>query len=382
MTYKPGGRARRRRDAHLALAAAATDGSAAPLLDGVSKIAVLGPNSVGDFMFTLPALHALKTAYPGAQLSLLAGKPWHAPFLHGRPGPVDRVLELPPIPGVGLHPAAQADPAPAQRFIEAMRAEHFDIAAQMFGGGRYSNPLVAQFGARLSIGARADDAPPLDRWVPFAEPSNRRLALLEVASLAGANVPLPQRELSVTGADRLEADAVLRVPPERRLVILQPGATDRRRCWPAASFAALGDALARGGALVAVNGTEAEAPLVRTVVETMQCPALDLSGRLSLRGLCGLIERAALVVSNDTGPLHLALAIGTPAVGIFWLTNLINAIPLRQGLLRAALAVRVHCPVCGAENLRTRCPHDESFVAEVPVDEVTSMATSLLRAGR
>jgi ADP-heptose:LPS heptosyltransferase len=381
MMYKQGGRVRRRRDAHLALAPAATGGGPAPLLDGVHKIAVLGPGSVGDFVFTLPALHALKTAYPGAELALV-GKQWHTGFLRGRPGPVDRVFELPPLPGVGLHPEALADPAPVQRAIEAIRAEHFDIAAQMFGGGRYSNPLVAQFGARLSIGARADDAPPLDRWVPFAEPGNRRLALLEVASLAGANVPLPLRELAVTAADRLEADAVLRVGAGQRLVVLQPGATDPRRCWPAESFAALGDALSRAGVLVAVNGTEAEAPLVRAVVGAMRAPALDLAGRLSLRGLCGLIERAALVVSNDTGPLHLALAIGTPSVGIFWLTNLINAIPLRQGLLRAALAVRVHCPVCGAENLRTRCPHDASFVAEVPVDEVTSMATSLLRAGR
>jgi ADP-heptose:LPS heptosyltransferase len=371
------GRGRRRGDA---IAGPMDAGAAAPL-EGIDKIAVLGPNSVGDFVFTLPALHALKRAYPGAELTLV-GQAWHARFLHGRPGPVDRVLELPPVPGVGLPPDAHADPAPIRRFVEAMRDERFDIAVQMFGGGRYSNPLVAQFGARLSVGARADDAPPLDRWVSFAEPSNRRLALLEVAALAGANVPLPQRELAVTAADRSEAARVLPCAPAQRLAILQPGATDARRRWPAASFAAVGDALARDGVLVAVNGTEAEAPLVRAVVAAMQQPALDLSGRLSLRGLCGLIERAALVISNDTGPLHLALAIGTPCVGIFWLTNLINAIPLRQAMLRAALSVRVHCPVCGVENLHTRCPHDASFVAEVAVDAVTSMATSLLRAGR
>jgi ADP-heptose:LPS heptosyltransferase len=86
------------------------------------------------------------------------------------------------------------------------------------------------------------------------------------------------------------------------------------------------------------------------------------------------------MVSNDTGPLHLALALGTPSVGIFWLTNLVGGMPLRQGLLRAALSVRVHCPVCGAPNLARRCPHDPSFVDDVPVEEVTSMATSLLRA--
>jgi len=111
----------------------------------------------------------------------------------------------------------------------------------------------------------------------------------------------------------------------------------------------------------------------------MEAPALDLSGRLGLGGLCGLLARAALVVSNDTGPLHLALALGRPCVGVFWLTNLIDGAPLRQGLLRAALALRVDCPVCGMPNLRSRCAHDASFVADVAAEEVVALATASLR---
>jgi ADP-heptose:LPS heptosyltransferase len=351
------------------------------LLDGVKKIAVLRPNAVGDFVFALPALHALKHAYPDAELVLL-GKDWHAGFLRDRPGPVDRVLVVPPLPGIGAPADALPDPAAAQAFVQQMRDEHFDIAAQMFGGGRHSNRLLVRFGARLSIGARADDARPLDRWVRYAEPNNRRLALLEVAALAGAAPQLLERELAVTDADRCEAHAALPGAPGEPLAVLQPGSTDPRRRWPAERFAFVGDALARAGARVAVNGSAAEAALVGAVAAAMQAPAVNLAGRLSLRGLCGLLERAALLVSNDTGPLHLALAIGTPAVGIFWLTNLIDGTPLRQGLLRAALSVRIHCPVCGAENLRSRCPHDVSFVADVAAPEVTSMATSLLPAGR
>jgi ADP-heptose:LPS heptosyltransferase len=349
-------------------------------LNDVRKIVVLCPNQVGDFVFALPALHAFKHAYPDAELVLI-GKPWHSEFLRGRPGPVDRVVEMPPYAGVGMPAHAQLDPAPAGRFLQAMRAERFDLAVQMFGGGRYSNPFLLQLGARLSIGARADDAPPLDRWVRYAEPGNRRLAQLEVAALVGAVPPLLPRELELAEDDRREAAVVL--PPVRgeRLAVLQPGSTDPRRCWPATRFAAVGDALARAGAQVAINGTAAEAPLVRAVAEAMEQPSIDLSGRLSLRGLCGLLERARIMVSNDTGPLHLALALGTPCVGIFWLTNLIDGTPLRQGLLRAALSVRVHCPVCGAVNLASRCPHDSSFVDDVPVDEVAGMATSLLREG-
>lgn len=384
----------------------------------VRKIAVLRPNAVGDFVFALPALHALRRAYPDAELVLL-GLPWHAAFLDGRPGPVDRVLVVPPLAGIGLPPGADDDGA-ARRFIDAMQGEAFDIACQMYGGGRYANPLVSSFGARLTVGARADGAPPLDRWVRHAEPNNRRLALLEIAALAGAAELTLGQELIVTPADRRQAGRVLAqaaaqaapafsgaLPPSASsdiplasassgvpqapasqpssaapLVLLQPGSTDPRRCWPAQSFAAVGDALARMGAIVAVNGTAAEAPLVRRVIAAMASPAIDLAGKLDVGGLCGLIERAACVVSNDTGPLHLALAIGTPAVGIFWLSNLIDGMPLRQSLLRAALSLRQDCPECGAPNLTSRCSHDVSFVADVTVEQVVALAAAALQEGQ
>jgi ADP-heptose:LPS heptosyltransferase len=288
---------------------------------------------------------------------------------------------MPDFPGIGAPPLAEPG-CEADAFVDAMRAEGFDIALQLYGGGRFSNPLVRRFGARLSVGARAGDAPPLDRWVRYAQPANRRLGLLDVAALAGAASVALGRELEVTAADRCEAADVLQVLGSRPLAVLQPGSTDRRRCWPPACFAAVGDALAGAGAVVAINGSAAEAQLVRQVAGAMRAPALALPGRLSLGGLCALLERAALVVGNDTGPLHLALAIGTPCVGIFWLTNLIEGTPLRQHLLHAALSVRVHCPVCGLPNLAERCAHDVSFVGDVPVDQVTSMATSLLPAAR
>ena len=398
---------------------AAVDG--AGRLADVRKIAVLRPNAVGDFVFALPALHALKQAYPDAELVLL-GLPWHAAFLQGRPGPVDRVIVVPPLAGLGLAPDA-ADAAARQPFIASMREEGFDIACQMYGGGRYSNPLVACFGARLTVGARAAGAPSLDRWLPYVEPANRRLALLEIAALVGAAQVRQGPELAVTQADRQAAAAVLAraqraaarraelAKPESLsgllaataatarhapapdlpaaaasaaavsgppLVLLQPGSSDPRRCWPAASFAAVGNALAGTGARIAVNGTAEEAPLVRRVIRALHAPAIDLSGKLDLGGLCGLIERAACVVSNDTGPLHLALALGTPGVGIFWLTNLVDGAPLRPSLLRAALSLRQECPVCGLPNLRQRCSHDVSFVADVPVEQVVHMAQEVL----
>jgi ADP-heptose:LPS heptosyltransferase len=184
----------------------------------------------------------------------------------------------------------------------------------------------------------------------------------------------------VTDADRREAEPVLAACAGRPLAVLQPGSSDPRRCWPAARFAAVGDALAATGAVVAVNGSAGEAGLAGAVIGHMRRPALDLAGRLSLGGLCGLLEGAALMVSNDTGPLHLALAVGTPSVGIFWFTNLVDGTPLRQDLLRVALSLRLHCPVCGQENVHRRCAHDPSFVDDVSVEQVIGLALPLVRA--
>ena len=350
----------------------------APLAD-VRQIAVLRPNALGDFVFCLPALHALRQCYPAAHL-LYIGLGWHAAFLEGRPGPVDSVAVMPPYPGMGV--PGETDARAIDAFVDALRTRRIDLAVQLFGGGRHANPLVRRLGARLTVGMCAAGAEPLDRNVRHEGVVNRRLQLLEVAALAGAAAWPMRRELHVTRHDQAEAARLLPPACGRPLVLLQPGATDPRRRWPVRRFAALGDLLAGEGALVAVNGSAEEGPLVRELIGAMRHPAIDLSGKASLGALCGILARSALVVSNDTGPLHLALALGTPAVGIYWLTNLIESAPLRQEGHRAAVSLRVHCSVCGEENITTRCTHDPSFVDDVTQEEVNALALELLRERR
>lgn len=345
-------------------------------LSDVQKIVVLRPNAVGDFVFSLPALHALRYAYPGAEIWYI-GRKWHAEFLSGRPGPIDRVVVIPPVPGVGMREDARVDQDAVDAFIAEMRSEGFDLAVQLYGGGRYSNPFIRKLGARLTIGARTPDAALLDRWVAYGDFNNRRLEMLEIVALAGASEWRMVRELQLTHRDREEAAAAFPVELSRRLVVVNPGSSDPRRRWPVEKFAAVADALADAGAVIAVNGTDDEAELVRGVIANMRNNASDLTGAMSLSGLCGLIERAAMVLSNDSGPLHLASAIGTPCVGIYWLTNLMEACPLRQHTLRAAMSTRVNCPVCGLENRKERCEHDVCFVDDVPVDHVMGMALEL-----
>src|SRR2546426_2021754 len=119
------------------------------VLPGVRKIAVLRANALGDFIFILPALEALRAAYPRAEIVLLA-RAWHREFLAGRPGPVDRVVEVPPSRGINDEPGRVEVPARLEAFFAGMRRERFDLALQLHGGGRNSNPFLLRLGAGLT----------------------------------------------------------------------------------------------------------------------------------------------------------------------------------------------------------------------------------------
>lgn len=343
----------------------------------VKKIAVLRANGIGDFLFALPALEALRAAYPTAELVLL-GKAWHAAFLADRPGPVDRVVVVPPSRGVNEGPAVEQQEAGAaalECFFAALQAEQFEIALQLHGGGRYSNPFIRRIGARITVGARTPDAAPLDRWLPYIYYQSEIMRYLEIVSLVGARPTMLEPQIALTEADLAEAQRVL---PEglAPLVVLHPGAGAIRRQWPPAHFAAVGDALAARGARVAVVGTAPEQQTA-AAVQAMQRPAVNLCDRLSLGGLAGLLSRCRVVVSNDSGPLHLAAAVGTATVGIYWCGNMITAGHLTRSLHRPVISWRLNCPVCGRDSTRESCEHRVSFVTDVPVADVTAAACDL-----
>jgi ADP-heptose:LPS heptosyltransferase len=132
---------------------------------------------------------------------------------------------------------------------------------------------------------------------------------------------------------------------------------------------------------VAVVGVEEDQALISGIVDAMNRDALDLCGRLSLGGLAGLLSRCAVVVSNDSGPLHLAAAVGAATVGIFWGPKFINASPPMRARHRPALSWRTKCTVCGV-SLFDGCDHSASVVAEIPTEEVANYALDLLTPAR
>lgn len=350
-------------------------------LAGVSKIAVLRANAIGDFIFALPALDALRAAYPRSEIVLL-GQPWHKRFLTGRPGPVDRVVVVPRKRGVREDRETPGEEDSADMlgaFYEEMRAESFDLALQMHGGGRNSNPFLLQFSARLTAGSATPDAPQLDYTLPYIYWQHEIVRLLEVVSLVGAQPAGLEPHLTLTEADFAESYAVL-PDAEDTLVAIHPGVGDTWRKWATENFAAVGDALAQAGACVLLTGAGFEEPITRAVTDRMSAPSIDLSGKLSIGGLAATLSRCKVVVSNDSGPLHVAAAVGAATVGIYWAGNLISAGTLLRARHRPHLSWRMECPICGRNTIYDPCKHRPSFVDKVKPEEVIASALELFAA--
>ena len=340
---------------------------------GVSKIAVLRALSgLGDLIFALPAFEALRSAYPEAEIVLL-GTDWHRDLLEPRPSPVDRVVPVPQSRGVRDDAGGDEDGVAVERFLEDMRAERFDLAIQLHGGGRHSNAFVLQLGARTTAGSRSPDAPSLDRWLRYVYHQPEVVRYLEVVALVGARPVHLEPRLATTDADRGEVSHL-----EGDLIAVHPGSSDARRRWPLERFARLGDRLSALGATVVITGSAAEAAVVEEVAGRMTSPAVALAGQVSLSGLVGLLSRCRLVVGNDSGPLHVAAAVGTPTVGIYWASNFVNSTPLTRARHRPLASFRLRCPVCDHDHTSSRCGHDASFVADIPLDEVHAACQDLV----
>jgi ADP-heptose:LPS heptosyltransferase len=352
-------------------------------LPGIRRIAVLRANGLGDFVVAEPALAALRHAYPDARLTLI-GRPWHVSLLAGRPGPWDEVVSAPPYPMLNAPADTPADSPEVRQFFDWALAQEFDLAVQLHGGGAASNPFVSKLGARVTVGARDHGAPPLHRSLPYTLYQHEVARWLEVVGLAGACPARLLPALHVTDADRMQARRWLPDPTmgSSPPVVIHPGASDPRRRWPPASFASVVGGLVADGRRVVLVGDGDDMRLAREILTHLDAATArrvtDLTGRLTLPALVGVCEAAGLVVANDSGPRHLAEAVGTPTVGVYWVGNVITASPLTRRWHRLAISFRSSCPVCGDDQSAGRCPHDESWVAEVPVAEVLSAARDLL----
>ncbi|GAA4857623.1 glycosyltransferase family 9 protein [Actinomycetospora straminea] len=344
----------------------------------VRRIAVLRANGIGDYVVAEPALSSLRDAYPDAEITLLGAR-HHEALLAGRPSPVDRVVTVPLVPGVRVGPDPDASEEEVEAWCAERRAEGYDLAVQLHGGGRNSNKLLLRLGAKVTVGAATPDAPRPDRWVPYWPYQHDTVRWLEVAAAAGATTSRIEPHLAVTEADLAASRAV--VPPgDAPLLVVHPGATDARRCYPEERLGAVAQDLADladHGARVVVAGGPSEADRVARVVSGMRDEPETAVGTLDLPGLVGLLSRATMVLGNDSGPRHLAGAVGTPTVAVFTYANLADVAPLTRTWHRVLVSWHGGCQVCGRRVLDGWCGHEASATHDVPVEEVREAALDL-----
>jgi len=349
----------------------------------VKKIAVLRANALGDYIFSLPALQALRETFPHAEIVLL-GRAWHEEYLENRPGPVDRVVVVPLYPGISEVEGYVPDENVLAAFFIKMQEEKFDIAFQLHGGGKNSNPFLSRLAAKLTVGLKTPDAAALDINIPYIYYFNETLRYLEVVGRVGAKTKNIEPHIAVTDKDISEAKKVLRNPENKRIVVIHPGASDIKRRWPGENFALTADYLVELGYHVVITGLAWEREIIDAVINNMvyKKAVQDLSDQLSLGGSTALLSFAAVVISNDTGPLHVARALQRPTIGIYWFANVINASPMTSALNRNLLSFTMNCPLCGASSLKFNeykgsCRHQTSLVAEITIDEVKNTIDEL-----
>lgn len=300
-----------------------------PLLNGIQRIVVFRALYFGDFLCSVPALRGLKERFPRAELTII-GLPWVKSIVH-RFRYIDRFLEFPGFRGLeGL----LTDSATTGQFFRDARSYRYDLAIQMHGDGRISNSFTGRLGARFSLGYRPPQSKrprQLDLELGFASNEHEILRWLRLVGVLGVRTS-PQLEFPLVPEDEDELKVVAQssgIDLESPIVALHPGAKEPERRWPPEAFSELADTLTEQlGAQVIITGTRNEIALGREIAGKMVHRPHLLSGRTSLGGLAALLSRAILLVTNDTGPSHLAAALRVPSVVLFGPTEPAGWAPL------------------------------------------------------
>jgi len=331
------------------------------------KALVVRLSSIGDVVHTLPVLAALRGH--GWEAGWVVEPPAR-PLLEDNPL-LDRLAAAPPARGFRWPLAAAA--------LRSLRAERYDAALD-FQGLWKSAAWARLSGARRVVGYdRAWRREPASAWfvrerqaLPPGLPHviDKNLALLRrlgIEAVGSREFPLPRSEERARRvADALAALAGGTIP-NAGVVLLNPGGGWESKLWHAASFGALARGLADHGFASVVTWGPGEEPLAERVVAASGGAARKAFAT-ALLDYVELARLARLVVAADTGPLHIACAVGTPVVALFGPTD-----PARNGPFSPADMTLRQVPPC-APCHRRRCPRHESVMAGIPPDEVLAAA--------
>ena len=275
------------------------------------NILIVRTDRIGDVVLTVPAVRAVRRAFPDARISF-----WVAPetkdIVDGLPF-IDEVLTKKRKNGLREY----------LDFLFLLRRKKFDLAV-IYHTKRHTNTACFLAGIPVRLGYCDNKlgfllTHPVEDRRHFGEKHEAEycLDLLRTIGIEDHDLKLElalQKDAEVW-AERFVAE---HAGKGLRLVAVHPDASCPTRRWPVLHFAALMDRLSmEAGVKVVLVGAPSAVPLAREMQGLLKCDILDLTGQTTLAQLTSLLSRCALVVSNDTGPVHVAAALGIPTVTIF-----------------------------------------------------------------
>ena len=332
-------------------------------------ILVRATNWVGDAVMSLPALRALREAYPRARISILA-KPWVADLYRREPF----CDELIPYTARTLGEKWSAARAlRRRRFQSAILLQNaFEAAALAYLAG-----IPERIGyARDGRGFLLTRAIPVPR--PGEIPRHERYYYLELLVRAGMLYEMP-----ATGAIRLEGAPAARAAGMERfrhlgfgdVIGVSPGAAyGSAKRWLPERFAESANRVAGElGAAVAIFGSKDERELCAVVARSITAPVRNFAGETSLADFIDLAAACRVYLTNDSGAMHIASALGVPTVAVFGATDEESTGP--TGPLARVIRERVECSPC----LKRECPIDHRCMTRVSARRVSTAALELLK---
>jgi ADP-heptose:LPS heptosyltransferase len=279
----------------------------------IKKIGILRALQMGDMLCCIPALRALRTAYPDAEIALF-GLPWAEMLVSRFSKYIDSFYHFPGYPGL---PEQPVNSPKIMEFIEKIRQEKFDLILQMQGNGTIVNSLCGLFGAPYTAGfCLAKNNPCPDLFLDYPEgihESERHLRLMEHL---GIDCETRNMEFPLTAADKAELRELKLPLIPGKYVCVHPGSRGAWRQWPPAYFAQLADYSYSQGFQVVITGTRDEIDITNSVKEQMHYPAINLAGKTSIGSLAALINDAYALICNCTGVSHLAAALQVRSIVI------------------------------------------------------------------
>jgi len=332
------------------------------------RILVIRLDRIGDVVLSTPVLRALRDAYPSAFIAMMV-RPACRELLEGHPCLNAVIL----YDKDGRHRGIGS----TIRFARDLRRFRFDTVLVLHPSRRsHWIPWLAGIPARIGWNRKSGWL--LTRRVPHRKQEGAKheaAYTLDLLRELGLTPPAPAPSIALHPDAARRIDALLReaaLSTEQGggpLVAIHPSASCRSKRWLPERFAHVADRLVelRQARIVLVAG-EADAPHADAVARAMRHRSLNLAGRLSLGELACLLRRCTVLISNDSGPVHVAAAVGTPVVALFG-RNQRGLSPARWGPVgprHVVLQKEVGCRVC----LAHKCDIDFLCLSSIATEEV------------